>query len=92
MASSQDEVLAVIKKIGIVVLLAALSGVASARDYCRIERTMGYSYRVCTADNGISRSSPAASQAILPAPAIAGLTLAVGGLLVLRTTRLRNRA
>ncbi len=81
-----------LKKIGIVVLLAALSGVASARDYCRIERTMGYSYRVCTADNGISRSSAGVSQAIAPTSAIAGLTLALGGLLVLRTTRLRNRA
>ncbi len=79
------------KKIGIVVLLAALSGVASARDYCRIERTMGYSYRVCTTDDGISRSNRAASQAIAPTPAIAGLTLALGGLVVLRTTRLRNR-
>jgi hypothetical protein len=85
-------VLAVFKKMGIVVLLAALSGVASARDYCRIERTMGYSYRVCTTDNGTSRSAPPVSQAIAPTPAIATLTLALGGLLVLRTTRLRNRA
>jgi hypothetical protein len=53
---------------------------------------MGYSYRVCTTDNGISRSTPAVSQATAPTPAIAALTLALGGLLVLRTTRLRNRA
>jgi hypothetical protein len=85
-------VLAVFKKIGIVVLLAALSGVASARDYCRIERTMGYSYRVCTTDAGIGRSSSPVSQAMAPTPAIAALTLALGGLIVLRTTRLRNRA
>jgi len=82
----------VLKKIGIVALLAALSGVASARDYCRIERTMGYSYRVCTADNAIGRSAPAVSQATAATPAIAALTLALGGLVVLRTTRLRNRA
>ncbi len=80
------------KKIGIVVLLAALSGVASAREYCTIERTLGYSYRVCTPDNGIGRPNPGISQAISPTPVIAALTLALGGLVVLRTTRLRNRA
>ena len=80
-----------VKKFGFVVLLAALSGAASARDYCRIERTMGYSYRVCTTDAGISRSNSAVSQSIGSTPVIAALTLALGGLVAFRTTRLRNR-
>jgi len=79
------------KKIGLMVLLAAMSGVASAGGTGEVCTTKYLffgliSYRSCTHGGGGTVSAPE----IDPASAMAGLTLLMGGLAVLRGRRLNN--
>jgi hypothetical protein len=75
-----------IKKIGLVVLLATLSSVASARETCTTKYLFGFiPYPSCT-----RTSDPVAAPEIDPASAMAGLTLLMGGLAVLRGRRFNN--
>jgi hypothetical protein len=80
----------VLKKIGLTVLLAALSGVASAGESCKIEYFLWFPIEICTHTGGHG-SSPAVAPEIDPASAMAGLTLALGGLAVVRGRRFKNR-
>jgi hypothetical protein len=72
-----------IRKIGLVLLLAALSGAASAGEGCKTQQCIGRHHH---------GSDPVAAPEIDPASAIAGLTLAMGGLAVLRGRRFKNKA
>ena len=75
-----------IKKIGLVVLLATLSSVASAHETCTTKYLFGFiPYPSCT-----RTSDPVAAPEIDPASAMAGLTLLMGGLAVLRGRRFNN--
>jgi hypothetical protein len=76
----------VFKKLGLAVLLATLSGVACAGETCSIDSIFWFPVRVCHSTGG-SGSSPTATPEIDPASAVAGLTLVVGGLIVLRGRR-----
>jgi hypothetical protein len=77
----------VVKKIGLAVMLAALSGVASAKDSCKIEYFLWFPIEVCAHDHDGRGSSPTRAPEIDPASTLAGLTLALGGLAVLRGRR-----
>jgi hypothetical protein len=78
-----------LKKIGIVVLLAALSGVASAKDTCKLEQFWLFSWEVCTpvVEHG---SPPASAPEIDPGSAMAALTMLTGGLAIVRGRRSKN--
>lgn len=78
-----------LKKIGLTVLLAALSGVASAGDSCKPIDIFGFEFNPCPPSTGHG-SNPAPAPEIDPASAMAGLTLALGGLTVLRGRRTKN--
>jgi hypothetical protein len=75
-------VLAVIEKIGLAILLVALSGVAAADDPCKSENAKN---PACVAER--QGSNALSAPEMDPAAAIAGLTLALGGLAVLRGRR-----
>jgi hypothetical protein len=81
-----------IKKIGLVVLLTALSGVASAAGACKIEYILGIIPIEMCSPSGNPRSGPAAAPEIDPASAIAGLTLVTGCLAILRGRRSKTKA
>jgi hypothetical protein len=85
------EKLIVLKKIGIAVLLAALSGVASANDSCKTEQFLWFSFEVCKPVEHI-HSSPATAPEIDPGSAMAALTMMMGGLAVLRSRRSKTPA
>ena len=81
------------KKIGLAVLLAALSGVASARgESCKIEHFLWFTFDVCTPDGGKGSTAPAPAPApeVDPASAMTAFTLVLGGLVVLRSRRYKN--
>jgi hypothetical protein len=86
------EVAPMLKKLGLVLVLAALSGVASAGgsgpagESCKIEYFLWFPIEVCTPTGGRG-SGPAAAPEIDPASAMTGLALALGGLAVLRGRR-----
>lgn len=85
------EVTLMIKKIGLMVLLATLSGAASARgpvETCTTKYLFFglISYQSCPHTGGGTVSAPE----IDPASAMAGLTLLMGGLAVLRGRRFNN--
>ncbi len=84
------EKFSVLKKIGITVLLAALSGVASANDSCKIDQFLWFSFEVCTPVGHDHGSSPASAPEIDPGSAMAALTMLMGGLAVLRGRRSKN--
>lgn len=69
------------KKLALAVVLAALSGVAAAGESCKVEYFLWFPIEVCTPTGP---TLPAAAPEIDPASAMAGLTLALGGLAVLR--------
>jgi hypothetical protein len=74
-------------------LLATLSGVASASvgaDSCKTEWFLWFSWQVCTPTGGNPGSGATAAPEIDPASAMAGLTLALGGLTVLRGRRSKS--
>jgi hypothetical protein len=77
------------KKIGLAVLLAALSGVASAGESCRSIQILWITIPICTPTGG-KGSDPVAAPEIDPASMLTGLTLALGGLAVLRGRRLKD--
>jgi hypothetical protein len=71
------------KKIGLAVLLATLSGIASAHDdSCKIEHLLWFTFDVCSPDGG-KGTHVAAAPEMDPATAMAGLTLVLGGLAVM---------
>jgi hypothetical protein len=81
-----------LKKIGFIVLLTALSGAASAGETCKY--LLGIFPYDCTSSGdgggrGV-RGGPTAAPEIDLGSTAAGLTLALGGLVVLRTRRVRN--
>lgn len=76
------------KKIGLAVLLAALSGVASAGEVCKIDTIFWISVRECTPVRVVG-VRPAAAPEIDPGSAMTGIALTLGGLAVLRSRRLR---
>jgi hypothetical protein len=78
------------KKIGLAVLLATLSGVASAHnESCKIEHLGWFTFDVCKPDGG-KGSNVAAAPEMDSASAMAGLTLVLGGLAVLSSRRAKN--
>jgi hypothetical protein len=77
------------KKIGLALLLATLSGVASAHnESCKIEHFFWFTFDVCSPDGG--KGNVAAAPEMDPASAMAGLTLVLGGLAVIGGRRYRN--
>lgn len=78
------------KKIGLTVLLAALSGVASAApSSCKPIVIFGWTIgQTCTSPG----KPPVAAPEVDPASALTGLTLALGGLAVLRGRRFKATA
>ena len=81
------------KKLGLAVLLATLSGVASASigaQSCKTEWFLWWSWQVCTPTDPGSGGGTAAAPEIDPASAMAGLTLVLGGLTVLRGRRSKS--
>jgi hypothetical protein len=80
-----------VKKLGLAILLATVAGVASATPPgCHTEYFLGLNflpYEVCTPDT--SRKHPVAAPEIDAASAVAGLTLMIGGLTVLRGRRVK---
>jgi hypothetical protein len=82
-----------VKKLGLAILLATVAGVASATPpgvTCHTEYFLGLNflpYEVCTPDT--SRKHPVAAPEIDAASAVAGLTLMIGGLAVLRGRRVK---
>jgi hypothetical protein len=81
-----------LKKIGFIVLLTALSGAASAGDCKHFLGVFPYD---CTSSGGGGggrgvRGGPTAAPEIDLGSTAAGLTLALGGLAVLRARRVRN--
>jgi hypothetical protein len=79
-----------LKKIGFIVLLAALSGTASAGETCKY--LLGIFPYDCTSSGGGrgARGGPTAAPEIDLASTAAGVTLALGGLAVLRGRRARS--
>ena len=80
------------KKIGLVVLLVSFASVASARPFshlfCQPDSKQGQVTNSC----GVIGGGPTATPEIDPASAMAGLTLLLGGLAVLRGRRAGNPA
>lgn len=76
-----------LKRIGLIVLLTALSGAASAGETCKY--FLGIFPYDCTSSGG-GRGGPTAAPEIDLVSTGAGLTLALGGLVVLRARRVRN--
>lgn len=77
-----------IKKIAAVMALAAIANVASARETCEIKKLFGIiPIEVCSVGGGSGGGAPAVAPEIDAASAVAGLTLALGGLAVLRGRR-----
>ncbi len=82
-----------VRKIGLAVLLAALSGVASAKDSCRIEYFLWFPIEVCNHDHDGGHDHGGGGGSVNQAPeldsasALSGLTLALGGIAVLRGRR-----
>ena len=79
-----------IKKIGFLVLLAALSGAASARETCTIHQVMGYHYRACVPDDTGSDASPVVAPRINSTSVVAAFTVVLSGLTLLYNRRLRD--
>ena len=77
-----------LKKIGLTVLLVALSGVASAKDSCKKEQFLWFWFEDCTPV--VHSQPPASAPEIDPGSAMAGLTMLMGGLAVLRGRRSKN--
>ena len=84
------------KKMGWVILLAAISGLASAKGSCKSEWFLGFlPIDICTpgdrhhAGDHDHDSSPKTAPEIDPASAIVAVSLALGGLAVLRDRRSR---
>jgi hypothetical protein len=82
--------LTVLKKIGITVLLVALSGVASANDSCKKDPFWLFWFQDCTPVGHNHGSPPASAPEIDPGSAMAALTMLMGGLAVLRGRRSKN--
>jgi hypothetical protein len=78
------------KKIGLAVLLAALSGIASAAETCKINTSFGISVRECTT-TGAFDARPAKAPEIDSGSAITGFALTLGGLAVLCSRRMKAR-
>ena len=81
-----------LNKIGLTVLLLALSGVVSASESCKIKRIFFFPVEVCTPTGKDHGSHPAAAPEIDPASAMSGLALALGGLAVLRARKFGSKA
>jgi hypothetical protein len=80
----------VVKKMGLAVLLLTLSGVASAGGTsCQPIWIFGFELNFCPSPPG-NGSGPTAAPEIDPASVMSGLTLALGGLAVLRGRRFKN--
>jgi hypothetical protein len=77
-----------IRKIALGVLLAAVATAASAKETCKTEHFFFIPYEVCTKD----KPTPVAAPEIDAASAVAGLTLMIGGVAVLRGRRKTNTA
>jgi hypothetical protein len=76
------------KKIALVAMLATISSVASAGGVCTTKYLFWFiPYESCTTTGGGGSKGPAAAPEIDPASAMAGLTLLMGGLTVLRGRR-----
>jgi hypothetical protein len=86
------EVCFVVKKIGLALLLVSFASVASARPFshlfCQPDSKQGQVTNSC----GVIGGGPTATPEIDPASAMAGLTLLLGGLAVLRGRRAGNPA
>jgi hypothetical protein len=76
------------KKVGLIVLLTALSGAASAAESCKVDHFLWFSFEVCSFHGG--GSSTLAAPELDPGSALASLALAMGGLAVLRGRRLKK--
>ncbi len=80
-----------LKKIGLIVLLTARSGAASAGQTCKY--FLGFFPYDCTSNGGGGGGGgrgPTVAPEIDLGSTAAGLTLALGGLAVLRARRVRN--
>lgn len=71
------------KKVAIALILAGLSGAASAKETCTVEHILWFSFEVCTPV--VEHPSPRVASApeIDSSSAVAGLTLMLGGLAVM---------
>ena len=83
-----------LKKIGFIVLLTALSGAASAGETCKYFLGV-FPYDCTSSDHGDrgdrrDRDGPTAAPEIDLGSTAAGLTFALGGLVVLRARRARS--
>jgi hypothetical protein len=79
-----------VRKVGVLVLLMGLSGIASAGESCKVEYFLGWiPIEVCSPVLG-GTTSPKAAPEIDPGSAITALTLAMGGLAVLRGRRFKQ--
>jgi hypothetical protein len=79
-----------LKKIGFIVLLTALSGAASAGETCKY--FLGIFPYDCKSNGGGGGGGPTVAPEIDLGSTAAGLTLALGGLVVLRARRARSPA
>ncbi len=77
------------RMLGLAVLLVTLSGASSAAEICKFDTHFGIPVRVCAPAGG-SGLQPAAAPEIDPASAMTGLALTVGGLVVLRSRRIKT--
>jgi len=78
-----------LKKIGFIVLLTALSGAASAGETCKYFLGI-FPYHCTSNGGGGGGGGPTVAPEIDLGSTAAGLTLALGGLAVLRARRVRN--
>lgn len=79
-----------VRKVGLVLLLMGLSSIACASESCKVEYFLGWiPMEVCSPVLGRS-TAPQAAPEIDAGSAIAALTLAMGGLAVLRSRRFKK--
>ena len=78
------------KKTGVMVLLVALSGFASARETCTIHQVMGYHYRACVPDDTGSDASPVVAPRVNSTSLVATFTVLLSGLTLLYNRRREN--
>lgn len=79
-----------VRTVGLLVLLMGLSGIASAGESCKVEYFLWwFPIEVCSPVIG-GGPTPKAAPEIDPGSAITGITLAMGGLAVLRGRRFKK--
>jgi hypothetical protein len=78
-----------VRNLGFALVLATLSGAASAGEVCTTEKFLWFSVPVCTPTPDHHHGAVSAPE-MDPASAMSALALALGGLAVLRARRFKN--